>query len=137
MNKKVFETINKYSSSYMFLPPETIEEIISLLASDMELNDYVKSISFYDPDASTSFNPFKRKLVFDYSWHNGDKYNSMYIHNLLYLFEILHELTHASQLKLINEKTIDDMNCPLDKYKYLLTNDFYTYCKLKERNRVN
>lgn len=137
MKEKVFETIKKYSDAGIRLEPETIEELVSILVKDFKLNNYVNNVVFNEPKTSTSYSPFNKNLYFDYTWENGDKINNTYINNILYLYELLHELTHASQFKLVNENEYSDFSDPFDKYKYRLTFDFYRYINLKDRHIIH
>ena len=127
MKREVRETIIEYSNANIIMPPDTIEGLADLLAEELDVKDYFKNLVFDNPSyGSTSYSFLDKTINLDFKYKdNNFKLDSAYRYNTLYLFELLHELNHASQLKFLNENTYESLNDPIDKYRYLLTKDFF------------
>lgn len=139
MNKKVRETVIEYSNANIIMPPETIEGLADLLAEELDVKDYFKNLVFNNPKYnSTSYSFIDRTINLDFNCKdNNFKLDSAFRYNTLYLFVLLHELNHAAQLKFLNENTYESLNDPIDKYRYLLTKDFFRIMFLASGSGAN
>lgn len=135
MQDNIYDIIEDFSKRGKGINKPRVKKIISLLVEEFDLKDYYKDIGFNDKIEGTSYNPFDRKIVFNFDYHNHDI--DPYVKNYLELYELVHEVTHARQLKFINENNYNDLSDPFDMYRYRLTNEFFRYCKFRASGVYN
>ena len=130
MSKIIYDIIKEYSDADIILPSETIEEIIEIIADELNVSDYIKEVRFVSESLFGGlYDPYNKIISFDYTTYD-DYFNNTLKQNLLYLLILLHEINHAKQLKFYSENSFNSLNDPLDKYKYLINDEFKKIGKL-------
>ena len=138
MDEYIFNIIKKNTINNKMIDSIDVIEIIDILAEKFNLENYIEKISFDVPkNVSTSFEPRRKTIIYDFDRNKEDKIKSIYIKNLNNLFAIYHEITHANQLKLISESNGDNLKEPIEKLRYRITKEFFQICKLKDARLYN
>lgn len=124
MSKIIYDIIKGYSEADILLPRGTIEELTEIIADELNISDYIKGVRFIsESHFGAGYNDYNRIIYFNYDYLY-EYFDNVLKQNLEYLFTLLHEINHAKQLKFYLENSFDSLNDPLDKYKYLIFDEF-------------
>ena len=139
MELKLLKLVYEYSRSKRYVDKHFIEELISIVVDNKDLSTYVRNFEFTDKFQKdwnsitvAGYQPLLNKIVIDFQsvvvmMDNLSKYDCLFDSVELYMYRnlvitqfVLHELEHASQFKLANDKHNKSIEARFSRAFYVL-----------------